>query len=720
MTTVNPLVADEGGQPPSGNPYHYDTPVRQSQRFFGRETIFDQIGEYLRQRLAEPLLLVGQEHSGKSSLLQQLMTRHLSGQLILDQPMLDQAPTGQMSEADRPPLVTLIDLAQTAVDSLSLLLWDIAKTAVADWSQPFAAAPSLDKTYFSANPLSAFHDQCLDPFTTAGQSQPAPRRLLLGDNLDALLPALDNKSLNATLLNQFFEMLLEADVALILTCTASGKAALTHHLPILHQAPILQIGPLDKEAALDLIRQPTNYAFVQDVAEYIYELTQGHAYQIQRLCHNLFRYRQETGLGQFTIADVAHVAAQAAGQPATWQRHLPTYTVAGNGRSAFRTRLLADNQPSNRDWLIRVGLLLLVILLLAGAALGYANQQQPLANQSDPDDPNLLAALAQGELPLIPTATPSATPSPTSTSTSQPTPTATATPLAASPTPTPTATATPTPSPTPDGPPPEITRQSDQMIMVYIPPGTFIRGADEDDLMADTDERPQHEITLDGFYIDKYEVSVAQFVVFLNRRGGLTQECNSFSCALPRLRVGATSYLVEQDLSSGEIQYIPLTGYANYPINHVSWYGANAYCEAVGGRLPTEAEWEYAARGTDGRLYPWGNQLPNPTRAVFASEDYENLKPVDALPAGASPFGVFGMAGSMWEWVADWYDATYYDNSPQVNPPGPESGFFKVIRGGAWPNNNQANRIRASNRNVAPPDFISSTIGFRCAYDWEE
>jgi formylglycine-generating enzyme required for sulfatase activity len=116
-------------------------------------------------------------------------------------------------------------------------------------------------------------------------------------------------------------------------------------------------------------------------------------------------------------------------------------------------------------------------------------------------------------------------------------------------------------------------------------------------------------------------------------------------------------------------------------------------------------------------MYPWGDNPPNPDRAVYQSESFENLKPVDALPDGVSPFGLYAMAGSVWEWTADWYDESYYEQSPTHNPTGPENGINKVIRGGGWPYNNERDRIRSANRSTLVPDFFSSTTGFRCAYD---
>jgi formylglycine-generating enzyme required for sulfatase activity len=253
--------------------------------------------------------------------------------------------------------------------------------------------------------------------------------------------------------------------------------------------------------------------------------------------------------------------------------------------------------------------------------------------------------------------------------------------------------------------------------MLLIPAGTFLMGSGDNDFPAGPDERPQHEVTLDAFYIDQYEVSVEQFAALLNRLGHYQGTCDGFDCGLPRHVAGYSSYLLEEDLGDGTVQYYALTGFADYPINHVSWYGASFYCQAMGGRLPTEAEWEYAARGTDGRIYPWGNEPPNKEKAVYQSESYDDLLPVDALPRGASPFGVYGMAGSMWEWVADWYDENFYAESVAENPTGPEMGLTKGIRGGAWPANNQKDRIRATNRSSLDPTFFSSTVGFRCVYE---
>jgi formylglycine-generating enzyme required for sulfatase activity len=684
MTTFAQRPTQQAMSANSDNPYDYTRPTPPGRQFFGRKGMLDQIRAHLDQPVQLPLLLVGQAHSGKSSLLQQLNQDKLGHDVT----------------------AVLIDLQATAVDNLNDLVWYITQTllAQAQLDQWPDTDPSLDtlRSDFATDPLLAFQNHCLQPLT---QIESASRLLFLWDNLDALLPGLDNGLIDADKLNRFCNLLLDHQIALVFTCTASGKASLTQHLPILYESPVIQIGPLSQEAALDLIQQPVNYAIVSEVAEYIYELTQGNPYQIQRLCYYLQQYRQAMALEQLTVADIVHVASD----------HLPEdkdTSVARKSRLPAYVAVEDGRFPLKINWRWLLILAGLILLLVAGLILAYPVLSRQTDEPPVETDSVMAALLPQDDvLQLVsPTVTATATqtpiPIPTSTPTSLPTDT---------PTITPTASATPTPTPT--VPSAEMVRQNDGMVMLYIPPGTYLRGAAEDDPLAEADERPRHEVSLDGFYIDKYEVSVAQYAFFLNQLGGYEDNCNGLNCALTRPRVGNFSYLDEQDLGDGVVQFMPVTGYANYPINHVNWYGAAAYCEAMGARLPTEAEWEYAARGTDGRLYPWGDEPPDKTRAVFYSESYDELLPVDALPDGVSPFGVYGLAGSMWEWVADWYDERYYQDSPRLNPPGPETGLYRVIRGGAWANNNRADRIRASNRSAATPDLISSTIGFRCAYD---
>ena len=272
-----------------------------------------------------------------------------------------------------------------------------------------------------------------------------------------------------------------------------------------------------------------------------------------------------------------------------------------------------------------------------------------------------------------------------------------------------------------------IFRDKDNMPMLYITGSEFEMGAAPGDENAQANEMPSRLVSINDFYIDQYEVSVQQFANFLNAIGGYSDNCGNgrFDCTATGFETSFTLLLNNVGL------YEPSAGYGSYPINWVTWYGAADYCEWAGGRLPTEAEWEYAASGLDNRIYPWGDTpLPNNRLALFGQEFvrvniYDVLKPVNYYPDGVSPFGAFSMAGSMWEWVQDDYAEDYTnaasDGSAFVNSSDEFTGE-KVLRGGGW--TSPAERIRTTTRLNAAPiwrDINSnreySRIGFRCADD---
>lgn len=259
-------------------------------------------------------------------------------------------------------------------------------------------------------------------------------------------------------------------------------------------------------------------------------------------------------------------------------------------------------------------------------------------------------------------------------------------------------------------------RPVDDMEMVFVPEGTFLMGSDPSiDTLADNDEFPLHEVELDGFWIDRTEVTNGQYSEFLNAQGNLGEG------GVTWLDIGDRDVLIE--LNNGD--YISKTDFDNYPVVEISWYGANAYCQWLGGELPTEAQWEYAARGPDGRLFPWGNTIDSP-RANYCdsncsldwadmnvNDGYSEVAPIATYsPEGDSWVGATDMAGNVWEWVSDWYARNYYGEADKDSPLGPEIGDFKVMRGGGW--NPDASNLRVANRDANTPDLRSDFIGFRC------
>jgi len=242
---------------------------------------------------------------------------------------------------------------------------------------------------------------------------------------------------------------------------------------------------------------------------------------------------------------------------------------------------------------------------------------------------------------------------------------------------------------------PEIT-DGKGIAMVLIPAGRFSMGGS--DLNAEPDEKPVHPINLDAYYIDKFEVTNAAYIACVEDGG---------ACKPP----------IQKD-SFTRSSYYGVKEYNDYPVVYVDWDMARNYCEWRGARLPTEAQWEKAARGSDDqRSYPWEAGRTDCQKANYNGPNgcYGGTTKVGSYAAGKSPYGVYDMAGNVWEWVADWYSERYYQTSFESNPLGPDSGQSRVLRGGSW--TRQEFDIRVSNRNKFAPTYYNFDIGFRCASD---
>jgi formylglycine-generating enzyme required for sulfatase activity len=325
-------------------------------------------------------------------------------------------------------------------------------------------------------------------------------------------------------------------------------------------------------------------------------------------------------------------------------------------------------------------LLSLVIVACVGSSSTELNATETVVEES--------------AFPTTTVMTPTNAPKPSETSTLSPTstPTETATPSVI-----PTRPFTPTPSLTPT--PQTTTRSQDGMSMVFVPVGDFIMGSPPGE--GGDEEFPQHKVTLDAYWIDRTEVTNAQYQLF----------------------VSATGHEAPTSCDWGDPTYNDIA-YANHPVVCVSWKDAKAYCEWAGARLPTEAEWEKAARGTDNRTYPWGSSFDGSRtnycdtncegshKDTGVDDGYARTAPVGSFPLGISPFGALDMAGNVVEWVSDWYSVYYYARSPQLNPQGPMGSLYRALRGGSWYGTYTNERIVS--RFWMTPDSRDAATGFRC------
>jgi formylglycine-generating enzyme required for sulfatase activity len=238
----------------------------------------------------------------------------------------------------------------------------------------------------------------------------------------------------------------------------------------------------------------------------------------------------------------------------------------------------------------------------------------------------------------------------------------------------------------------------DGMTLMYIPADTFEMGS----TVGNPDEAPIHTVTLDAYWMDRTEVTNAMFANFLNANG------NRSAGGVPWLDLNEPLVSLSNENEGWQV----LPGKEDYPIVGVSWYGAKAYCEWAVRDLPTEAQWEYAAKGSDGFRFPWGNSAPNCAYSRYWGCGNKPAQ-VGGLSAGMSPFGVYDLAGNAAEWVNDRYAADYYEQSPLQNPAGPINGYYRVIRGGDWGSDYIS--LQTTHRDWAGADEQESNIGFRCA-----
>ncbi len=256
--------------------------------------------------------------------------------------------------------------------------------------------------------------------------------------------------------------------------------------------------------------------------------------------------------------------------------------------------------------------------------------------------------------------------------------------------------------------------------MVLVPAGDFLMGSPAS-ATTPAEETPQHKVYVDAFYMDAYEVANENFAAFLNAvssRKDFEQLRTRWVVVRGDLRDPKKEewWPTEIDFENGKYKASP--GFEKYPVISVSWFSADEYCRWLGKRLPTEAEWERAARGgLEGRDYPWGDALPT-DGIIFKRVWTNNYLPAPTGAVGSyhpNGYGLYEMAGNVSEWCSDWYAPDYYRSGPAKNPAGPSSGSFKVVRGGSWASSFQD--LRIAFRNWSSPSYLNSGVGFRCVRD---
>jgi formylglycine-generating enzyme required for sulfatase activity/tRNA A-37 threonylcarbamoyl transferase component Bud32 len=362
-----------------------------------------------------------------------------------------------------------------------------------------------------------------------------------------------------------------------------------------------------------------------------------------------------------------------------------TLLAGGPGRQEEKgTRMVpvppqAGQSPNKwRRWVVIGGILVLACIVLAGLGISLL----------------ILGQRGLGPLARLPTVT----------ATSTQTFTRKETPMSGEP-PALIETSAPTQSPTLAPGSPRV-RQSDGSVMIYVPAGSFNMGQTAEQALGEcqkffndcqlnwfADEQPPHSVSLEAYWIDRIEVTNSAYA-----------QCVSAGACLPPASVS----------SKTRSSYYGNPQFADYPVINVEWEQAKGYCEWAGGRLPTEAEWENAARGTDGRTYPWGNASPTCFLVNFGEPKMcmGDTSRVGSYPDGASVYGLLDMAGNVSEWVYDWYSDATYTQPSQGNPTGPIAGDERVLRGGAW--NLNPNFLRTTNRDHQVPAARNDHIGFRC------